>query len=347
MSLVTKILLDGWPLVHNPFSAAAWHLRTLLALNPVDVQPILALPTEHAETAMAGGFETAFSHTHDHGEWEQKRLQKLAAEHGVNFIHTTSLAASLFGKTPTMISPAETETASRSRVGEALGRGGLARATILWPEDLPKPRLPGAFRALLPAVHPEFSTGRANAASDQNLPEEFLLVDGIPSEAAALQLLESWTWAAASIGELYPLVIAGLDEAMQKFVLSQLSEFHVQESVRVAGQTEAQDLPTMYKACAALVHLGLPAPWGNPLRSALACGKAIVAQQEANIDAVVGSAAYLIAPDDLRSFGAAMITVVVDEKAREKLEDAAQDRAARWSAEKYQQTLLEIYAEKV
>jgi glycosyltransferase involved in cell wall biosynthesis len=338
-----RVLYDGWPLIHAPLSAAAWHLRTLLALNPKDVQPILALPTEPEVASVANGFETTFSHVHDRGEWEQRSLQRLAMEHKTNLIHSTSLAASLFGKIPTLISPAELEAGNRSRIGEALGRGGLARATILWPEDLPAIKLPREVKTLPPVVHPDFSMGATTHSLDLNLPDEFLLVDGIPSEEAAFQLLESWTWAAASIGELYPLVITNVSDSTQKFLLARLPEFHVEESVRLITQIIAKDIPGLYQKCAALVHLGNPAPWGNPLRNALSCGKAIVAQNEPSTEAIVSSAGYLISKEDLRGFGAAMITVVVDEKAREKLEDAAKDRAAHWSEMKFKGGLMEIY----
>jgi hypothetical protein len=339
-----KILLDGWPLVHAPLSAAAWHLRTLLALNPEELHPVVALPTELEASTTAGGFETAFHHTHDQSEWEQKSLQKLAVEHNANLIHSTSLAASLFGKVKTVISPAQTESGRRNRMGEALGRGGLARATILWPEDMPKPKLPGEVKIVPPVAHPEFSTSNPILSPDLNLPDEFLLVDGIPGEEVALQLLDSWTWAAASIGELYPLVITNVSDSMQKFLLARLPQFHVEESVRLITQIEAKDVPHLYQKCAALVHLGSPAPWGNPLRNALSSGKAIVAQNELSTEAIVGTAGYLINKEDLRGFGAAMITVVVDEKAREKLEDAAKERVAHWPAVKFKSALLKIYS---
>jgi hypothetical protein len=342
-----RILFDGWPLVHAPLGAAAWHLRTLLALNPERVHPILALPTDPEASATAGGFETVFHHTHDQGEWEQKSLQKLAIEHNADLIHSTSLAASLFGKVKTVTSPAETESGSRDRKREALGHGGLARATILWPEDMPKPKLPGELTTVPPITHPEFSKRNPTLSPGLNLPDEFLLVNGIPNEEAALQLLESWTWAAASIGELYPLVITNTSDSMQKFLLTRLPEFHVEESVRLITQIEAKDIPALVQKSIALIHLGSPAAWGNPLRNALSCGKAIVAQNEPSTEAIIGSAGYLISKDDLRSFGAAMITVVVDEKAREKLEDAAKERTAHWSAEKFKQELQKIYEEKI
>lgn len=340
-----RVFYDGWPLVHDPLSAAAWHLRTLLALNPKAIQSIVALPTEPGITRAET--EAVYYHTHDRATWEQRILPRLAEEHRANLIHTTSLAASLLGKIPNLVSPAEKETKDRGRLGEALGRGGLARATILWPDDLPKAKLPGEVRLLPPVVHPEFAVGNVNRLSNADLPDEFLLVQGRLDEREMLQLLESWTWAAASIGEFYPLVFAGLNASVRNFLMARLPEFHVQDSVRVLNDVLAQDMPNIFRASTAIVLLGEPPPWGNAVRHALTSGKAIVAHREPNTEAIVGSAAYLIAPGDLRGLGAAMITVVVDEKARENLEESAQQRTARWSAGKFKERLLKVYEEKI
>lgn len=338
----TRILYDGWPLIYAPLGSAAWHLRTLLALALKGIEPVLALPTD-PQTA-AEGLKTIFHHTHDRSEWEQRILPRLAAEQRAAIIHTTGLGASLFGKVPTLVSPAELDTgAPGSRWRSALARGGLARAHILWPDDLPDARMPGTVHRLPPITHPEFRAGGISAKSQMALPEEFVLVHGLADEASMLALLESWTWAAASIGEFYPLIIVGLNEDAARLVRAQLPKFHVEESVRVLADVQPQDLAAIYKACTALVHLGLPAPWGNPLRAALAGGKAVVAQQEPLTEAIVGGAAYLAPAQDLRAFGAAMITEVVDEKARERLEDAARQRAAHWKVEAFEAELVEVY----
>ena len=339
-----RILYDGWPLIYAPLGSAAWQLRTLLTLAIDGAEPVLALPTE--PQLATEGLQTIYHHTHDRGEWEQRILPRLAQEHRAAAIHTTGLGSSLFGKTRTLVSPAELESgAPRSRWKAALRRGGLARASILWPSDLPDPRMSGAMRRLPPAVHPEFQAGAVSPTSQFKLPEEFILVHGLPDERSLMTLLESWTWSAASIGELYPLVIVGLDEETSRRVQTQLPKFHVEESVRLLAEVQPQDLAAIYKACTALVHLGTPAPWGNPLRAALAGGKTIVAQQEPLTEAIVGAAGYLVSPEDLRAFGAAMITVVVDEKAREKLEDAARQRAAHWKTEVFKAELQKVYKE--
>jgi len=303
------VLHDGWPLLYAPESAEALHLRTLMALAPEDAETLLALPVGVEIETNSKKIRNVLAETHDHGAWQQRVLPRLAEEQQADWVHTTQLAASLFGKARTLVSPATSDLSQsesrslRGRLAEAQGRGGLARATILWPEDLPDPRLPGTLRKLPPVAHPDFTPGKAMPPVGLELPEEYLLYHGAGDQGALLRLLESWTW---------------------------------------LPQVDAQHLPAIYQNCIAVVHPGPPAPWGGTLRHGLACGKAIVAHQEALTQAMVGPAAYLISSDDLRAFGAAIITVAVDEKAREKLEAAANQRSASWKAIAFQIELKHV-----
>jgi glycosyltransferase involved in cell wall biosynthesis len=344
--MTIRVVHDGWPLIHAPLSAAALHLRTLLALIPDGVEPILAMPVPAVPEQQGGPVRILSSSARDAGDWQQRVLPRLADEQKADWIHTTQMAASLLGKVPTIVSPAEDTDAGGSRLSKSLGRGGLARATIAWPEDMPTQKFPGTFHSLHPINHPDFKHGHATLPPEFGLPEEFVLVHGVNDHRLLVRLLESWTWAAASVGEFYPLVILGLDAETKAFVAARLPEFHVEDTVRLMDAVDPQYLVGFYKACIAVVHPGTPVAWGSTLRHALACGKAIVAHQEPATEGVVGSAAYLVASDDLRSFGAAMITVIVDEKAREKLEDAAWQRAAKWEAPKFQAELLKLYSGK-
>lgn len=350
-----RVLHDGWPLLHAPASAAAWHLRTLLALAPAEIELILALPGDKAINGIADNVKIIRDAGDDRGAWEQGFLPRLAEEHGAAWIHTTNLAASLFGKTLTLVSPTSSESERgsgrgvRGRLAAAQGWGGLARATILLPDDVPTPQLPGTLRKLSPVAHPVFVPRDAAAPSgfglpvELGLPEEYLLYHGASDEQTLLRLLESWTWAAASIGELYPLVMLGLEGKEKEFLQKRLPEFHVEDSVRILGEAAFEHLPALVQNSAAVIHAGAPAPWGGALRHALACGKAVVAQQDPLTEAIAGPAAYLVPPEDLRSFGAAIITVVVDEKARESLEDAAQQRRAAWDGTAFSEGLAKIY----
>jgi hypothetical protein len=334
---VPRILYDGWSLVRAPLSAAATHLRTLLTLAPANAELLLALPAELAE-----GLPSRIVHivqaAHERSAWEQKLLPELAQRERADLIHTTAAAASLFGSVPTLVSPAEVGGAGRSRLAAAQAQGGLARATLLWPSDLPAPPHSGRLELLPPVADLPAEFGQVPAS----LPDEFLLCHASGDEQALLQLLESWTWAAASIGDLYPLLITGLDAPQAAWLEAKLPDFHLQDYVRALAIAPAQ-LPALIERCTAFIHPEPPAVWGSPLRIALAYGKAVVALQEPLTEAMLGSAAYLVAPGDLRSFGAATITVVVDEKVRQSLETQARQKAARWSADAFGSALEQVY----
>lgn len=332
-----RILYDGWPLAHAPLSPAANHLRQLLAAAPADVELLLALPATVSEELPAR-VQAHQATGRDRGDWEQSRLQALAAEHGATVIHTTARAASLLGKVPTLVSPAEYSNAGRSRMAAAQASGGLARARLLWPSDLPAPIHSGALSIL-----PPFTAG-AEGALPANTPQEYLLYNGSGQPEALLPLLKAWTWAAGSIGELYPLLIAGLDAQQEAWLQSQLPIFDVQDYVQTM-QPNPTELHALIQNCTALVHPEPPPAWGSSLRQALACGKAVVALQEPLTEAMVGSAAYLAAGGDTRSLGAAILTVVVEEGVRAGLEQQAAQKSASWDAGAFEAALKAVYLE--
>lgn len=335
--MAARILYDGWPLVHAPSGAAAAHLRTLLAAAPEGYEPLLALPAHIEVTDLPAGAQPIVAASKDRGHWEQQVLQQLAGEHGAACIHTTAPAAALLGKTPTLVSPAETGQAGRGRLAAAQASGGLARATLLWPDDLPKP--PGRV-ALLPPVA---DVQAPAAALPADTPPEYLLYDGSSDREMLLNLLEGWTWGAASIGELYPLIITGLDETETAWLQTKLPEFHLADYVQAIPSTRTQ-LQSLIANSMAFITLEPPLPWGSSLRLALAHGKAIVGFHEPLTEAMAGSAAYLLAPGDLRSLGAAMITVVVEEGVRSSLEEQAKQKSAGWNASAFKSGLAELYA---
>ncbi len=334
----TRILYDGWPLAHAPLSPAANHLRQLLAAAPADVELLLALPAAVSEELPAR-VQAHQATGRDRGDWEQNRLQALAAEHSAAAIHTTARAASLLGKVPTLVSPAEYNDAGRSRMAAAQAHGGLARARLLWPSDLPAPAHSGALTTLPPCVSLD-----AQAVLPAHTPAEYVLYHGSGQPEALLPLLKAWTWAAGSIGELYPLLIAGLDPQQDAWLQAQLPIFDLQDDVQVVHPTPTE-LHALIQNCTALVHPEPPPAWGSSLRQALACGKAVVALQEPLTEAMVGSAAYLAAAGDTRSLGAAILTVVVEEGVRAGLEQQAAQKSASWDAGAFEAALKAVYLE--
>lgn len=345
-----RVLYDGWPLIYQPDGPAALHLGTLLSLVPKEIETLLALPVESSPEGFLPDVELAHLPSRNLNDWQQKQLQRLATEKSADLIHSSLPAASLFGRTPVLISPSgfgalePAEASMRARLGQALGRGGLARASQLYPKDIPAESLPGKRLALAPVVNPAFTSAKAGPPpEDLELPESYILYHGPSHPGTMLKLLESWTWAAASIGELYPLVLLGLSEGAKRFVEEQLPDLQLEEHVVLLPRVHPAHVAAIYQGASALAHPAPLSTWGDPVRHALAVGKPVVALKDERSEALVNGAAYLVETGDLRAFGAAMITVVVDEVVRDKLVEEAGKLSAGWDSRAFQIDLLEVY----
>ena len=369
-----NVLYDGWPLIDQPNSPAALHLLAILAHLPDAVQPVVALPDKPP-----AWLEGTPVHVHPmantpvaHLRWEQHVLPRLVRKLGAALLHLTSSRVSLLDPANSVVSPCEFEfwdsdesdyrySASKTlgqRLLESLGRGGFSRAhRAFWPSDLPTPTWPVDWISLPPVVNPDFTPGSGEgqqAGSDGSsrlqrelpgldLPESYILYHGPAGSHHLHRLLQAWKWAAVGLGELYSLLIIGLDGASVKYLSEIAREYGLEDSLRVLPPLSPASLALLYQGCAALFHPAPVAPWGGPERLALACGVPVVASENVLSDALFGPAAYLAPAGDARALGAALITVVVEDTVAEKLSQVARQRAGAWQSQDFGQMLAEAY----
>jgi hypothetical protein len=372
-----NVLYDGWPLIYQPGSPAALHLMALLARRPTGVQASVALPGALPDWLPEGASPLVHRASNASGarlHWEQMILPRLARKIEADLLHLTMPGLALFGKGQSVLSPsglwegpgsnASQGEASASgeltgngealtlseRLRRSLGQGGLARARgLFWPADLP---LPGGSLApvplfrLPPAVHPGFEPPALFAAEDLSaldLPETYVLYHGPCGLPALQRLLNAWSWAAGAIGEAFPLVLIGFEQATRLRIQALLTPETLEKTVRILPPVPFPWLAEIYRGCAALFHPAPISPWGSPVRHALACERPVVAAENPLIDAMTGPAAYLAPADDPRALGAAIITVVVEEEVSQNLTQAAHRRASAWGSETFSQALQEAY----
>ncbi len=348
-----RVLFDGGPLCRAPLSAPALGLLDLIVHLPPEVEPHIALP----DAPPAWLPSVLVPHRLPAGSrmvQEQRQLPALARRLGAA-LHLTAPTAPLFGSLQTIVSPAGGGTAPAGGAGErlrrALGRGGTARAQIAWPADVPLPAQAPAAAVLPPAVHPAFAPHRAVRAPSidgfPGLPESYFLVHTEPSFAAIRTALEAWTWAAGPIGDVYPLVFLGLPGPLEAEAGKLSSKYHLRETIRFHPPVEPPDLPLIYRAASAVLLPGPIGPWSSPLRYGMASGIPVVGIETPVSSAVAGPAAYLVPPNDPRSFGAALIAVIVKDDLRRQLVRAAEARTAGWSGEHLGRELARLYSGEI
>ncbi|OGO35535.1 MAG: hypothetical protein A2W35_21490 [Chloroflexi bacterium RBG_16_57_11] len=370
-----KIFYDGWALVYQPNSPAALHLLTLLAAHPPDIPAWIGLPGEpfHSLPQVIQPIRLPTPGT-DWGRlrWEQRNLPSLAVQARAELIHLVESSPALLHSPHMLVSPAGFSSSDlpgqeyrappgfAARLSQALAQGGLVRIdALLWPADLPVPVTRAPVRSLPPVVHPVFAPetstpGLAWSIQDDlaalDLPETYLLYHGPGDEPALHRLLDTWSWAASAIGEYYPLVIAGLDDPAQDRLAALLAEYQLTGTARPLPSLSLTALAAVYHGCHALFHPAEVSPWGDPSRMALACGKPLVGLETERTAALAGAAGYLVSPAEAyparcRALGAALITVVVEDRLADSLSQAAWARAAAWRFDLFSSNLRELYRE--
>lgn len=351
-----EVLYDGWELVYHPNSPAALHLFELLEQPLQDVRAIVALPAELQNLTLP--VETIFQPYRntptEHLRWEQLFLPALTRKIGASLLHLVSYSAALFGAPPTVISPCGFERRSDSRpktwsgrLRKALSFGTAEQArALLWPEDLPTPHENPGVYSLPPLVSPDFNSvepADPDWSREFSLPETYILVDGAVFQSDFENLLAVWSWAAGSIGDLYPLVVFGLGASEHNLLVNFAQRYQMERTIHALPAIPLKSFPSLFRGCSALLQIGEPTVWGNFLRHALACGKPVVATSSPATEAVVGEAAYLAPASDLRALGAALLTVIVEEQVSGSLVQAALERVATWQLNAFANRLEEFY----
>jgi glycosyltransferase involved in cell wall biosynthesis len=376
-----SVLYDGWPLIYEPESLTSLHLWTLLAYIPPQVEPIVALPAP--APPWLSEITTHIYHTPNNSwsrmVWQQKTLPELIRRLNIQILHLTSKNVPFFKADISVVSPAAYDftplnslnsflnrepvirnlPAKRGRlfidrIREALSMGGLARAhTIFWPEDIPEPDSFSPITPLPPVIHPDFLHKTPElpifgmTGTTINLPEDYILYHGPYDTRSIYRLLQTWSWAAGSIGEQYPLLLIGVDRRIHKQIESILAKTDFGDTIRLAADVSPPAIPFIYQNCSALFHLAEVSPWDGPLRYAMVSGIPIVSVDNPLVKAIIGPAGYLVQLDDDRNLGAAIISLIVDQELSLGLAKAAKDRSTEWFKKDFSKSLLTAYQELV
>ena len=354
---MTRVLYDGWPLLREPLSNPALHLETVLALLPDGLEPVLAFPATPPDDRVGRlpDCEVKVVTESSRRKWEQGVLPRLQSQLKIDLTHLTAETPALLGPQRAAVSPtawidaggrAGSAQRDAGRLGRAMAAGGLARVQAqFWPADL-SALAPANTTLLKPTVHPSFVPHEhfyPPEIPEFDLPETFVLYHGPQDLGTLRRTLEIWTWVAGPVGEVYPLLMLGLETAAQEQVAAWIPELKLEETVILPPELPSERLPVLYQACAALLHPAAVAPWGGPVRRALACHRPVVSIEHPATSAMVAAGGYLVDGADTRRLGAAMIAVIVKEPLQKQLRSAAIDRLFHWSADEFSQELGTSY----
>lgn len=226
-----------------------------------------------------------------------------------------------------------------------------SRADVLAHLGLPSAKVRAIHLAAGPEYRPSNSFDLDPALKEKySLPDSYVLyLGGFDPRKNVGTLIAAWTWAADSIGEAYPLVIAGRlpprSDAFFADYPAQAAGLKIAEGVRFIGHVDEADKPGLYRGAACFVFPSRYEGFGLPVLEAMACGTPVISTSAGSLAEIAGDAAYLVSPDDARSIGAAIIATIVQENLADDLREKGLAQAAKFSWEKTARETVNVYEE--
>jgi alpha-1,3-rhamnosyl/mannosyltransferase len=115
--------------------------------------------------------------------------------------------------------------------------------------------------------------------------------------------------------------------------------------VRWLGLVPVEDMPAVLAASDVCVYPSLYEGFGFPPLEAMACGTPVVASNASCLPEILGNAALLVDPTDVRAFSDAVEAVLVKPALRAQLASSGRERAGRFTWERCAELTLAVYRE--
>ena len=336
------VALNAWDLAERPSAVDAWRTLEILEMTGPAVAGWRWTLIHRAANLekLPEGVNSVGAGIHT-GAWgrllfEQWGLPRAAALVGADVLMTVAGNPPMSSRVPLVIEdlqelPSGKGVAPRLR-GATLAAASLGASVFTW-SDLPdRDRGMGRASRLSPWVadpfHPQAESQDAELRTRLGVGDGYVLALGIGKKDIAL-LLSAWSWVAPSVGELHPLVLAGMDASVARAAARSAESIGLGDSVRFGNDVRYGDLPAVLRGGAALLVPGKPGV-GQLLRWAAACGLPVAAAATPEVESILGQAAYVTPAGDARALGAACLGLLVDEDLAESVRQLGVGRAAAY-----------------
>ncbi len=177
-----------------------------------------------------------------------------------------------------------------------------------------------------------------------NLPEKFVLfVSTIEPRKNIPTLLRAQRILLDRHGPLAPLVIVGKRGWLFDEVFSLVAELDLENDVRFLGRVPQEDLVLLYNAATVHVHPAFYEGFGLPPLEAMTVGTPTIVSDVSSLPEVVGDAGWLVDPEDVEAWAAAIGRLLADEDLRADYRERGFRQASRFSLERMARETLAVY----
>ncbi len=181
-----------------------------------------------------------------------------------------------------------------------------------------------------------------------DLPDSYVLyLGGYEIHKNVTTLLMAYTYVVQSLGEDYPLVLAGTrpEQTNDRYpdYAKLISQLGLEEQVHWAGYIDEEDKPAVYRGASSFAFLSRHEGFGLPPLEAMACGVPVVVSNCSSLPEVVGEAGFVLDPDDERQIGGSIIASIIQDELAADLKEKGLKQAADFSWERTATETLLVY----
>ena len=202
-------------------------------------------------------------------------------------------------------------------------------------------------RVIYEGVNPRFRPAPPEAVAvvrrKYGLPERFILSVGTIEPRKNLETALAAYRALKEGGAAHRLVIVGKQGWLYRGFFRRLREEGLEGEVVFPGFVPDDDLPALYSGADLFLFPSLYEGFGLPPLEAMACGAPVVCSDVSSLPEVVGDAALLVPPLDVRAWAEALRRLLGDADLRANLRARGLARAREFSWARAARATAEVY----
>lgn len=176
------------------------------------------------------------------------------------------------------------------------------------------------------------------------LPERFILAVGnLQPRKNLLRLIEAFGALRQAGYREHRLILVGQSRWKESDLLTAIQGLGLENEIITTGYVPDEHLAAIYSAADVFVYPSLYEGFGLPPLEAMACGTPVITSATSAIPEVVGDAALLVEPTDVRALAVALERVLSNPDERQRLGKAGMARAAQFSWNETARRTLDVY----
>jgi len=158
-------------------------------------------------------------------------------------------------------------------------------------------------------------------------------------------LVEAYRAYATAVADPMPLVLAGGKGWLMDDFIAEATDERLPGRIIFTGYVSDDELIWLYRNCYANLYPSLFEGFGLPVLEGMQFGAATISSNSSSLPEVGGDAAIMLAPESAGAWTAEMLRLAADPAERDRLKEAATERAKAFNSQRSVAQLLDFYDE--